>query len=113
MRIGVLIAAALWLAPVITVGMTGLGMPPLGAFLLACVLAIALAWTASKPLATTLATALAGNARLIAVAIVMAAVAVVFIARESVYMADSTQPAYSLMPDDPWRVEHSCMSGYF
>ena len=28
-------------------------------------------------------------------------------------MADSSQAAYSVMPDDPWRVEHSCMSAYF
>jgi alpha-1,2-mannosyltransferase len=113
MRIGVFIGTALWLAPVITVGVIGLGLPPIGAFLVASALAIALAWWVSKPLTTTLATALAGNSRLMAVALIMAAVAVILIARQSVYMADSTQPAYSLIPDDPWRVEHSCMSGYF
>ena len=113
MRIGVFIGAALWLAPVITVGVIGLGMPPLAAFLVASVLAVAMAWLASKPLATTLASGLAGRSILSAVAVIVAALAVVLVARESVFMADSTQPAYSLIPGDPWRVEHSCMSAYF
>jgi hypothetical protein len=46
-------------------------------------------------------------------AVLVAAVAIVQIARESVFMADSTRPAYSAIPGDPWRVAHSCMSAYF
>ena len=34
-------------------------------------------------------------------------------ARPEINRADSTQPAYSVIPGDPWRVEHSCMSAYF
>src|SRR3569832_776797 len=113
MRIGIFIGAALWLAPVITVGVIGLGVPPIAAVLIASALAVAMAWLASKPLATTLAPALAGRSLLSAVAVIIAAVAVVLVARESVFMADSSQPAYSLIPGDPWRVEHSCMSAYF
>ncbi len=88
-------------------------MPPITAFLIASVLAVAIAWLASKPLATTLAAALEGRSILTAVAVIVAAVAIVIVARESVFMADSTQPAYSLIPGDPWRLEHSCMSAYF
>jgi alpha-1,2-mannosyltransferase len=113
MRVGVFIGAALWLAPVITVGVMGLGMPPITAFLIASVLAVAIAWLVSKPLATTLAAALEGRTILTVVAVIVAAVAIVIVARESVFMADSTQPAYSLIPGDPWRLEHSCMSAYF
>ena len=61
MRIGVFIGAALWLAPVITVGVIGLGMPPIKAFLIASILAVAIAWLVSRPLATTLAAALEGR----------------------------------------------------
>src|SRR3954463_5635563 len=113
MRIGVRIVVALWLAPVITVGVIGLGMSPVAAFVIACLLAVVSAWWASGPLARTLAPLLAGRHALTAVAIIVAAVAIGLIARESVYMADSTKPAYSLIPSDPWRVEHSCMSAFF
>lgn len=113
MRIGVFIAAALWLTPVVTVGVIGLGMSPIAAVVIASLLAVAVAWWASGFLATMLAAALAGRYVLTAVATIMAVVAIVLVARESVYMADSTQPAYSVIPGDPWRVEHSCMSAYF
>lgn len=113
MRVGVFIGAALWLTPVITVGVIGLGMPPVAAFVIGFLLAVGIAWWASAPLARTLATALAGRHILTAMTIIMVAAAIVLIARLSVYMADSTQPAYSMVPGDPWRVEHSCMSAYF
>src|SRR3954469_9028535 len=113
MRIGVLIVAALWLAPVIAVGGIGLGMAPMPAVLSGAVIAGVLAWITSKPLARTLAAALVGRPVLTAAAFLVAAVAITLIARESVFMADSTQPGYSLIPGDPWRVGHSCMSSYF
>jgi alpha-1,2-mannosyltransferase len=113
MRIGVFIVAALWLTPVIAVGGVGLGMAPMTAVLCGAVIAGVLAWITSKPLARTLAVALVGRPVLTAAAILVAAVAITLIARESVFMADSTQPRYSLIPGDPWRVGHSCMSGYF
>src|SRR5882757_16898 len=112
MRIGVFIAAALWLTSVVTVGVIGLGMSAIAAVVIACLLAVPVAWWASGFLATMLAAALAGRYVLTAVAMIMAVVAIVLVARESVYMADSKKPAYSVIPGDPWRVEHSCMSAY-
>jgi alpha-1,2-mannosyltransferase len=113
MRVSVFIFAALWLAPVLTVGVIGLGVTPISAVIIACLLAAAISWPASVPLARTLAVVLVGRTVLVGIAICGAAIAITLIARESVYMADSTQPAYSIIPSDPWRVEHSCMSAYF
>jgi len=109
----VFIAVALWLAPVFTVGLIGLGSGPVVAGVIACLFAVAISWQASGPLARTLAAALGGRPVLAGLAMLVAAVAIALIARESVFMADSTQSAYSIIPADPWRVEHSCMSAYF
>ncbi|MEA3179325.1 MAG: alpha,2-mannosyltransferase [Gammaproteobacteria bacterium] len=113
MRDGVFIAATLWLAPVIAVGLIGVGLTPVAAIALGLVAAAAMGWWVSGPLAATLSAGFAGRRALTITAVLMSAVAIAQIARESVYMADSTQPAYSVIPGDPWRVEHSCMSAYF
>jgi alpha-1,2-mannosyltransferase len=109
----VFVAAALWLTPVIAVGLTGVGLAHVAAIVIGFVLAAAISAWASGPLAATLSPALAGRRALTIAVMLLAVVAIVQIARESVFMADSTKPAYSLMPGDPWRVEHSCMSAYF
>jgi alpha-1,2-mannosyltransferase len=113
MRNGVFVAATLWLTPVMAVGLTGAGLSRVPAIVMGLVLAAAIAWWASGPLAATLSPVLAGRRALTIAVMLVAAIAIVQIARESVFMADSTQPGYSLMPGDPWRVEHSCMSAYF
>jgi hypothetical protein len=113
MRTGVFVAATLWLTPVIAVGLIGAGLAPIPAIVIGFALAALIGRWASGPLTATLSSALMGRRALMIAAILVAAVAIVQVARESVYMADSTKPAYSLMPGDPWRVEHSCMSAYF
>ena len=113
MRNGIFVAVTLWLTPVIAVGLTGVGLAHVAAIVMGFVLAAAIGRWASGPLAATLSPALAGRRVLTIAVLLVAAVAIVQIARQSVFMADSTRPAYSLMPGDPWRVEHSCMSAYF
>ena len=113
MRSAVFVGAVLWLAPVLTAGAFGLGLSLATAIAVGCACALGIAAWASRILSTTLASALQGDRTLAAVTMVIAAIAIVLIARESVYMADSTQPSYSILPGDPWRVEHSCMSAYF
>lgn len=113
MRTWILVAVTLWLTPVIAVGLTGVGLAHVAAITVGFVLAAAIGRWASGPLAATLSPALAGRRALTIAVLLVAAAAIVQIARQSVFMADSTQPAYSLIPGDPWRVEHSCMSAYF
>jgi hypothetical protein len=113
MRNRVFVAATLWLTPVIAVGLTGVGLAHVAAVVIGFVLAAAIGWWASGRLAATLSPVLAGRRVLTIAVMLVAAVAIVQIARESVFMADSTKPAYSVIPGDPWRVEHSCMSAYF
>jgi hypothetical protein len=113
MRGRVFVAATLWLTPVIAVGLTGVGLSHVPAIVMGLLLAAAIGRWASGPFAATLSPVLAGRRVLTITVMLVAAVAIVQIARESVYMADSTKPAYSVIPGDPWRVEHSCMSAYF
>jgi Glycosyltransferase family 87 len=113
MRSCILVAATLWLTPVLAVGLIGLGLTHVPAIVIGLVLAAAIGRWVSAPLAAMLSPALAGRRALTIAVMLVAAVAIVQIARESVFMADSTKPAYSVVPDDPWRVEHSCMSAYF
>jgi hypothetical protein len=113
MRNHVFVAATLWLTPVIAVGLTGAGLSHVPAIVIGLVLAAAIGRWASGPLAATLSPVLVGRRVLTVTMMLVAAVAIVQIARESVFMADSTKPAYSVIPGDPWRVEHSCMSAYF
>src|SRR6266702_4372149 len=113
MRNWVFVAVTLWLTPVIAVGLTGVRLTHVAAIMMGFVLAAAIGRWASGPLAATLSPGLAGRRILTIAVLLVAAVAIVQIARQSVFMADSTQPAYSLIPGDPWRVEHSCMSAYF
>src|SRR5258708_15330872 len=110
MRNWIFVAVTLWLAPVIAVGLTGVGLAHVPAIVMGLVLATAIGRWASGPLAATLSLVLAGRRALTITVVLVAAVAIVQIARESVFMADSTKPAYSVIPGDPWRVEHSCMS---
>jgi alpha-1,2-mannosyltransferase len=112
-RNGVFVGATLWLAPVLVVGLLSVGLTQVAAIVIGLALAVAIGRWASGPLAALLSPALAGRRVLTIAVLIVAAVAIVQIARESVFMADSTKPAYSLIPDDPWRVEHSCMSAYF
>jgi hypothetical protein len=112
MRNYVFVAVTLWLTPVIAVGLRGVGLSHVAAILIGLALAAAIGQWASGALAATLSSALAGRRTLTIAVMLVAAVAIVQIARQSVFMADSTKPAYSVIPGDPWRVEHSCMSAY-
>ncbi len=112
MRIGVFVAATLWLAPVLAVGCVGLGMPiPIAAL---CGLAAggALAAVAARPLAACLSPALAGRPLLAAIALLTATAAVAQIGRLSVFMVDSSRETFSSMPGDPWRTRHCCLTSY-
>jgi alpha-1,2-mannosyltransferase len=113
MRNRVFVAATLWLTPVMAVGLIGVGLARVAAIVIGFVLAAAIGRWASGLLTATLSVVLGGRRALTIAVLLVAAVAIVQIARESVYMADSTKPAYSVVPGDPWRVEHSCMSAYF
>ena len=92
MRNCVFVAATLWLTPVIAVGLTGVGLAQVAAIVIGFVLAAAIGKWASGPLAATLSPALAGRRALMVVVMLLAAVGIVQIARESVFMADNTKP---------------------
>jgi len=112
MRITVFGAAALWLAPVLSVGVLGLGLPRPAAIAIGTLVAALVAWFGSRPVAALIAPALAGRKWLAAAALVIALAAIIQIGRLSVFTADSIRTGYSGMPDDPWRVRHCCMTGY-
>jgi alpha-1,2-mannosyltransferase len=113
MRNCIFVAATLWLTPVLAVGLVGVGLAYAAAIVVGFVLAAAIGKWASGSLAAMLSPVLADRRALTIAVILVAAVAIVQIARESVFMADSTRPAYSVLAGDPWRIEHSCMSAYF
>lgn len=112
MRLTVAAAAALWLAPVLTVAMLGLGLPRPAALALGILFAAVTAWLASRPVAALVTPVLSGRRWLAAAAIAVALTAIVQIGRLSVFTADSARTGYSGSPGDPWRVKHCCMTGY-
>jgi hypothetical protein len=109
-RAGVFAGAALWLTPVLAVGVHAFGPSLFPSLAIGCAAAVAIAWMTSGTLANALRPAL--ESRILAVSLVVfAAVAIVSIARVSVYMADPSRVDCSYV-DDAFRTAHSCMTAY-
>ena len=107
----VFMAATLWLTPVLAVGLYGLGIPTPAALAIALVAAAVVAAIVSEPLASTLRPAESSRVVMIAVTIVTL-VAIVQIARLSVFMGNVNRRDLSMDPSDVWRTQHCCLTAY-
>lgn len=107
----VFMAATLWLTPVLAVGLYGLGIPTPAALAIALVAAAVVASIVSEPLAVTLRPAESSRAVMIAVTVVTL-VAIVQIARLSVFMGNVNRRDLSMDPSDVWRTQHCCLTAY-
>jgi alpha-1,2-mannosyltransferase len=110
---GILIAG--WLAPVLTAGLAGLGVPIVPAIALAVIMAGAsTAWAVWKRRAVDwiLDVFLAGPRIWLVVMIAAAIVACVSNARLTVFMIDSSRVNCSYKPGDVFLRAHSCFSAY-
>ena len=101
----------LWLTPVIAVGLYGLGAPVVVALIVAMVSAAAVATRVATPLAATLLPATTSRALNTAIVIVTL-VALVQIARLSVFMGNVNRSDLSIDPSNVWRRQHCCMTSY-
>jgi hypothetical protein len=105
-------AIALWLTPVIAVGVHTVVPSPIAAIAAGLVLgAVAARFTAPR-LAVTIAPAVRHPA-VAGVVLVLAVAAVAQVARVSIYMADPSRTDCSYLASDPWRSRHACMTAYF
>ena len=111
MRKAAFIVVTLWLTPVIAAGLYGLRLPGPAAVVVALVAAAGVASLVSRPLATTLQPAEPSAAVMIAVAVVTL-VAIVQIARLSVFMSKVGRPDLSIDPSSVWRIQHCCLTAY-
>jgi glycosyl transferase family 87 len=111
MRPGVFVAVTLWLTPVMAVGLHAFGVPNLPGLVVGLMLAAAVGWGVSRPLASALEPASGARVLVVATAL-FAAVAIVQIARVSVFMADPARVDYSYNPADRWRTAHCCLTAY-
>lgn len=109
-RAGVFAAATLWLTPVLAVGVHAFGLSLIPALALGCAGAAAMVWLTSGALADAVGPALESKI-LTAALVVSAAVAIVSVARISVYMGDPSRVDCSYV-SDAWRAAHSCMTAY-
>jgi alpha-1,2-mannosyltransferase len=110
MRAAVFAGIMLWLTPVLAVGFHAFDLSLVSSLALGCAGAAAIAWMTCGALANALRPAL--ESRILAVTLVaFAAVAIVSIARISVYMADPSRVDCSYV-NDAWRTAHSCMTAY-
>jgi len=110
MRGAVSAGVTLWLTPVLAVGFHAFNLSLVPSLALGGACAAAIAWVTGGALANALRPAL--DSRRLAVALVVfAAVAIVSIARISVYVADPARVDCSYT-SDPWRAAHSCMTAY-
>jgi alpha-1,2-mannosyltransferase len=111
MRGAVSAGVTLWLTPVLAVGFHAFDLSLVSSLALGGACAAAIAWMSGGALVNALRPAL--DSRLLAVAlIVFAAVAIVSIARISVYLADPARVDCSYVKNDAWRTAHSCMTAY-
>ncbi|HVL69075.1 MAG TPA: glycosyltransferase family 87 protein [Vicinamibacterales bacterium] len=103
-------ALVLWLAPILSVGAAGFGLPLAASVAAGTAIAAATAAGTARLLSRRL------DARLpawIALALLLAsAAAIVRFGALSVFMADARRLEFSVAPDDPFRRHHSCVSAY-
>jgi hypothetical protein len=110
---GILIAG--WLAPVLTAGLAGLGVPIVAAAVVAVVLAgAATAWAVwmRRGVDWILDVFLAGPRIWLVVMLAAAIAACVWNARLTVFMIDASRVSCSFAPSDPFSTRHSCFSAY-
>jgi alpha-1,2-mannosyltransferase len=104
-----------WLAPVLTAGLAGLGLPVVPAAALAVAVAgAATVWTVwmRRSADWILEVFLAGPRIWPIVIIAVAVMACVWNGRLAVFMIDSNRVECSYMPGDPFRERHNCFSAY-
>jgi alpha-1,2-mannosyltransferase len=112
MRVWASAALALWSVPVFIVGALGLGLPPFAAFGVGAAAAV-LAGVAIAPwLASVLSPVRSSHVLVRVGLLITTATAIARIASLSIFMADVSQAAHSLRPEDPFRTRHSCVSSY-
>jgi alpha-1,2-mannosyltransferase len=109
-RAGVFAGVTLWLTPVLAVGVHAFGPSLIPALAIGCAGAAAIAWVTCGALANALRPAMKSR-MLVGALVVFATVAIVSIARISVYMADPSRTDCSYVSDS-WRTAHSCMTAY-
>jgi hypothetical protein len=115
LRIICAILIAGWLAPVLTAGLAGLGLPIVPAAGLAMGIAgAATAWAvwARRGIDWILDVLLAGPRIWLVVMLAAAIVACVTNARLTVFMIDVSRVNCSFAPSDPFSTRHSCFSAY-
>lgn len=115
LRIIAAILAAAWLAPVLTAGLAGLGLPIVVAVTLAIIMAGGAAVFAvwQRRGADWILDVLLAAPRIWIVVIGIAAIATcVTNARLTIFMIDSSRVSCSYAPSDPFRTGHSCFSAY-
>ena len=110
MRRAIAFAMLAWSAPVLAVGVGGLGLTAIAAGVVGLCIAGVVAFFGSLALSRRIA---GGVARPLAMALAVAAtLAIVRIATLSVFMADVGRMQYSTEPEDAFRRVHSCLSAY-
>jgi alpha-1,2-mannosyltransferase len=110
---GILIAG--WLAPVLTAGLSGLGLPIVPAVVIAVVIAGATtAWAVwmRRGVDWILDVFLAGPRIWLVVIVAAGIAACVWNGRLTVFMIDSSRVSCSYMPSDAFLRDHSCFSAY-
>lgn len=104
-----------WLAPVLTAGFAGLGVPIVPAAALAVAAAAGVTtWTVwiRRGVDWILEVFLAGPRIWLVVMLATAVMACVWNGRLTVFMIDSSHVSCSYMPGDPFREGHNCFSAY-
>jgi alpha-1,2-mannosyltransferase len=104
-----------WLAPVLTAGLAGLGLPIVAAAVLAVsIAAAATAWAVwvRRGADWILDVFVAGPRIWLVVMIAAAVAACVWNGRLTVFMIDSSRVSCSYKPSDPFLTGHSCFSAY-
>ena len=102
---------ALYLAGPVAVGLRGLGVP----FPLVIVLSVGALGAGATVLVRRMPQGSDSRAlrpALVAAWIVLLVAAVFQVTRLSVFMHDVKRVSYSVLPDDPWRLQHSCLTAY-
>jgi hypothetical protein len=101
----------LWLTPVIAVGLYGLSVPIAVALIVALAVAAGVGLRVAEPLAATLQPAGTSRALMLAIAVVTL-IALVQIARLSVFMGNVARIDLSIDPSSTWRIQHCCLTSY-
>jgi hypothetical protein len=95
-----------------TAGLRGIGVPPVAAVPAVVVIGVLGAFWLSVRLPETLAGILQKQKLLVVSWFLVALYALVQTARLTAFMIDPAAPQYSLLPGDPWLVQHCCLTAY-